>query len=96
MATFSLIALPGCVVYALARAWPRLRAARWLDPVQTGLNSITIGLIAAAGILLMRASTSSWLAAALSVVTVVALLRTKIHPLLLLAIGAAIGAIGLA
>lgn len=93
--TLSLILLPSIVVYVLARNWPRLRAASWLAPVQTGLNSITIGLIAAAGILLMRAAASSWVAVLLTLASVALLLRTKIHPLLLLAIGAVIGALGL-
>jgi chromate transporter len=95
VSTFGLIALPACVIYGLTLAWPRLRAASWLAPVQTGLNSITIGLIAAAGILLSRAAASSWVALALTAATVAILLSTKKSPLLLLAIGAAIGALGL-
>jgi chromate transporter len=96
VATFSLILVPSIVVYTLTRTWHRLRASPWLAPIQAGLNAIAIGLIAAAGLLLIRASASSWVAPLLSTATVVLLLRTKIHPLWLLAGGAVIGALGLA
>jgi len=95
VATGALVLPPAILTYFLSNAWRRLRGAPWLAPVQTGMNAVTVGLIAAAGILLVRASAVSWVALALAIGTTIVLLRTKIHPLWLLAGGAALGALGL-
>lgn len=95
VATSALVMPPAILTYVLSSAWRRLRSAPWLDSVQTGMNSVTVGLIAAAGILLVRASAVSWVALSLSVATTIVLMRTKIHPLWLLAGGAVLGALGL-
>jgi chromate transporter len=95
VATGALVLPPALLAYGLASLWRRMRGAAWLVPVQSGLNAVTVGLIASAGILLVRASSVSAMAAAVALVSAVLLSRTRIHPLWLLGAGAALGALGL-
>ena len=95
IATASLVLPPAILAYTLGNLWTRMKGAVWLAPVQNGLNAVTIGLIASAGILLVRAASVSIMAGALSAVTAVLLITTKIHPLWLLGAGAVLGAVGL-
>jgi len=94
-ATAALVLPPAILAYAMASLWRRMRGAQWLMPVQNGLNAVTIGLIASAGILLVRASSVSVMAVLLALAASVLLSRTKIHPLWLLGAGAVLGAMGL-
>ncbi len=95
IATLALILPPAILAYALGIWWRRMKGAAWLVPVQAGLNAVTVGLIASAGILLVRASYVSVMAGVIAGGTVLLLSTTKIHPLWMLAAGAALGAIGL-
>ena len=95
VATTALVLPPAILAYVLGQTWQKLRGKPWLKPVQAGLNAVTIGLIASAGILLIRASAVSTVAVVLSLGIVIVLMRTKFHPMWLLAGGAALGAFGL-
>ncbi len=95
VATAALVLPPAILAYNLGNLWRKLRGQLWLVPVQSGLNAVTVGLIASAGILLVRASFVSPMAGVLSLVSAVLLTRTNIHPLWLLASGAVLGGLGL-
>ena len=94
VSTTSLVLPPAMLAYVLGQSWQKWRNKPWLAPIQAGLNAVTIGLIASAGILLMRASAVSPVAMVLSAGTVIVLMTSKIHPMWLLAGGAALGAFG--
>ena len=94
VATLSLV-LPACVLtFCVARLWHRAGPTRWRGIVQAGLTPVTVGLVLAAASLLslstMRVAGSALLTFACAAV----LLRTRLHPLWLLAAGAALGALG--
>jgi chromate transporter len=95
VATLALLLPTSMLTYILSGVWQRLRGAAWLEVVQNGMNSVTVGLIAAAGLLLVRSSAVSVVAVLISLATVLALLFSKVHPLWLLAGGAVLGALGL-
>jgi chromate transporter len=95
VATFSMIGPPMVMAYAMASLWRRFRDWPWLIDIQAGLNAVSIGLLAAAAILLARGSATSWQAGVVVVVSSVVLTRTKLHPLWVLTAGAALGALGL-
>jgi chromate transporter len=95
VATGALVIPPAILAYNLGNLWRRLKGSPWLAIVQSGLNAVTVGLIASAGILLVRASYVSFVAGALASVSVLILMRSKTHPLWLLAGGALLGALGL-
>ncbi len=83
---------PSSIVTAIAlRLWGRFQHQAWRRAVQSGLIPISVGLVAASAALISKASDHEW---ALAIVTaIVALLATKtrLHPLWLLAAGAAFG-----
>ena len=97
------ILLPSSVLaWFVEGAWDRFRDRQWRRTVQAGLVPVTVGLVMAAAALLAVATTrgagpgmGEWAAAALTVGVSVATLRTKLHPLLLLGVGALLGIVGL-
>ena len=95
VATGALVIPPAILAYSLGNLWHKLKGSPWLATVQTGLNAVTVGLIASAGILLVRASYVSIVAGMLAAGSVLILMRTKTHPLWLLGAGALLGALGL-
>jgi chromate transporter len=102
-------AMPGALVTTLSVAfpsslltfvghglWHRFRDARWRRLVQAGLMPVTAGLIMASAALLLRITTTGWGTAAITVVAAALFLFSRLHPLLVLAAAAALGAAGLA
>ncbi|HLJ06577.1 MAG TPA: chromate transporter [Acetobacteraceae bacterium] len=101
-------ALPGALVTTLGvagpssvvtfftyRIWHRFRDAEWRRLVQRGLMPVTAGLLMASAALLIRTTSVEWGTAAVTVVAALLLLFTRIHPLLILATAAALGASGI-
>ena len=82
------------LTYFFTRFWQRYRHARWHAAVQTGLGWITIGLILASGFVLTRAAAHHWIAYGVTAITTIAVMKTKIHPLWLLAIAGGLGLAG--
>ncbi|MBS0560116.1 MAG: chromate transporter [Proteobacteria bacterium] len=90
------LTLPSCALtMAVASAWHRFRDAPWRRAVQAGLMPVTVGLIGAGALLLCQTTTTGWRAAALTAAATVLFAATKLHPLLILAAAAALGASGL-
>jgi chromate transporter len=95
VATLSLCA-PSCLLtFVTARLWYRFRDAPWRALVQRGLMPVTAGLIIASAVLLTESTTTGWRTAALTCVATVVFLLTRLNPLVVLAVGAAVGALGL-
>ena len=94
-ATMALVG-PTCVLtYGVSVAWHRFRAARWRQIVQSGLTPVTVGLVLSAAVLLSTSIATSAARVILLLAVAVATLSGRVHPLLLLAAGAALGAAGL-
>ncbi len=91
VATFALIGPSSALTYVAARLWERFRERRWRRLVQAGLVPVTVGLVCAGAALLAEATTTSWVALAVTLASAVLLVRTRVHPLLLLAVGAVAG-----
>ena len=83
------------LTYYVAHAWDRFRDAPLRIAIQRGLAPITVGLILASGYVLTRTVDEGWRAYAVTVSSLLLALTTKLHPLWLLAAGAALGALGL-
>lgn len=82
------------LTYYVAHVWERFRANPLRIAIQRALAPVTVGLVAASGYVLARASDDTWIACAVTAVTFVLALATRIHPLWLLAVAAALGALG--
>ncbi|PRH87218.1 chromate transporter [Labrys okinawensis] len=100
--------LPGVLVTSLAkfgpsslitgialRLWDRFRDRPWRKKVQAGLLPMTVGLVTASAAVIAEASAGTWLLAGIIAVSAFLTTTTRIHPLLVLAGGAAVGLSGL-
>ena len=85
---------PTCLlVYFAGWVWNRFRHARWRMVVQAGLVPVSIGMIAAASLVLARAADRNWMAVLITLVTAAFAYWTRVHPLWMFA---AAGLLGLA
>jgi chromate transporter len=82
------------LTYGVAHAWERFRDAPWRIAIQRALAPVTVGLILASGYVLTRTADHSWTAYAITGATLALTLRTSVHPLWMLAMGAVLGAFG--
>ena len=80
----------GLLVYLVTTVWGRLPESRWKQAITKGLAPLAVGLTLASVVTLLRSADHPLVAAATSLVCALALMSTKVSPLLLLAlIGAA-------
>jgi chromate transporter len=91
--TIAICAPSSALTFAVAHVWDRFRDAPLRKAVQHGLAPVTVGLVLASGFILARTVDHSSLAIGVTGATVVAALATRVHPLWLLAAGAAVGAL---
>jgi hypothetical protein len=70
----------------------RFRDAPWRGTLQAGLLPVTAGLIMASAILLLRSSSTSWPIGLLTAAATALFVGTRLHPLIVLAAAAALGA----
>lgn len=94
IATLGVAAPSSVLTFVAYGVWHRFRDARWRRLVQAGLMPVTAGLIMASAALLIRTTSADWGTAAITLIAAVLFLATKLHPLLVLAAAAAIGATG--
>ncbi|MEO8849665.1 MAG: chromate transporter [Casimicrobiaceae bacterium] len=94
IAMLSMCAPSSVLAYCVAHVSDRYRDAPLKLAIQRGLVPVTVGLIVASGFVLMRTTDHTSVAYALTLVTAAAVTFTRVHPLLLLGVGAAIGACG--
>ena len=91
----ALAATGALLTWLVAGAWHRFRDRPWRLLVQSGLMPVTAGLVVAAAIVLSEATAVSPGHAVLTAIAAVLLTATRLHPLWVLAAGAALGAAGL-
>jgi chromate transporter len=83
---------PTCVfAYGVGKIWDRFRDAPWRKAIQSGLVPISIGLVAASGLIIARAAAVSWAAAGIIAVTAVVSYTTRLNPLWMFGLAALIG-----
>jgi chromate transporter len=83
---------PSSVVTVIAlRLWRRSKDKPWAAAVQKGLVPISVGLVAASATIIARTVDHDWIFVAITAVSTAVLLRLRVHPLWLLAMGAAVG-----
>ena len=83
------------LTYGVAHVWERWRDAPWRIAIQRGLAPVTVGLILSSGYVLARTADHSRGAYMTTGATLLLALRTRLHPLWLLAVAAVLGACGL-
>jgi chromate transporter len=86
---------PSSLVTIVAlHAWDRFKDRPWRRHAQSGLIPVTAGIVAASAALIAQASNPTAIAWAITAFTAVMALKTRIHPLWLLAAGSLIGLTG--
>jgi chromate transporter len=93
--TLSVAAPSSVLTFYAYRIWHRFRDAKWRRLVQNGLRPVTAGLLMASAALLLRTTSMQWGTAAVTMAATLLFLFSRIHPLLVLATAAALGASGL-
>jgi len=91
VAGLAMILPAGILVMMVSGVWQRFQQARWRRLVQAAILPVTAGLVLAAAAVLVEAADTSFLLAAVSVLAAAVNLRSRLHPLWLLAAGAALG-----
>lgn len=94
VATLALTLPAAVMTYFIAKVWHDFRESHLRRAIQRGLLPITVGLTFAGGYLVTRGSNDSWLAYALTAVTIAVVLRTTLHPLWMIGAGAVLGLLG--
>lgn len=83
---------PSSILTAVAlRLWRRFKDNPWRRAVQAGLVPVSVGLVTASALLIVRAADRTWILLAISAGVALVATRTRLHPLWLLAAGAVIG-----
>jgi len=83
---------PSSVLTIIAlRLWRRFRDKPWRAAVQAGLVPISVGLVAASATVIARTVDHDWIFVAITAASTAVLLRFRVHPLWMLAMGAAVG-----
>ena len=95
VATLAMLAPSCALMYAASRGWERLRATRWRTAIERGLAPVTVGLVFATALTITRAADHGPAAYVLTAVATLALLRTRVNPLLVMGGAAALGLLGL-
>ncbi|MBM5795836.1 MAG: chromate transporter [Cyanobacteria bacterium M_surface_7_m2_037] len=90
------ILLPSTLLMVVAAlSWNRLRHSPWRVAFERGLGPITLGILFAVGLKILRISDHDTPAYAVSLVVCVLMLRTKISPLWFMTVAGVMGALGL-
>lgn len=94
VAIASILGPSSLLMYVACLTWERFRTAKWRIAFEKGLAPVSLGLLFSSGLTVVRSADHSLVAYAISAVTVVLLLRTKISPLLVMAAAGILGAFG--
>jgi chromate transporter len=95
VATLAMCLPTALLAYGVSRFLGRSSHARWPAIVQAALVPLSIGLMAASGLVLGLASDRTWVAAMVTIGAAAAASLTRVNPLWLLAAGGCLGFIGL-
>ena len=94
-ATLAMCLPMSVVIYLLIDRWHGFAGKRWQQAVSLGVAPLAVGLVFSGATLIAQAASLGWTAWLLVAATVVANLRTKLHPLWFIGVGAASGLLGL-
>jgi len=94
-ATLAMCVPTAVLAYGVSRLMARPTESRWPAMIQGALVPLSIGLMAASGLIVAQAADRNWVAVLLTVAVAVAASATRINPLWLLLAGGCLGFAGL-
>ncbi|MCB4360782.1 chromate transporter [Quatrionicoccus australiensis] len=93
--TLAMCAPMSVLIYLLIDRWESFAGKRWQKAISLGVAPLAVGLIFSGATLIAQAAGFGWSAWLLVGATLFASLRSKLHPLWFIGIGAALGLAGL-
>lgn len=89
------ILLPSTLLMVLAcLSWKRLEHSPWRVAFERGLGPITLGILFAVGLKILRTADTNWAGVVVSALVCVLMLRTRISPLWFMAGAGVLGGLG--
>lgn len=96
IAATSAMYAPACTLtFICSHLWLKFKDSPWLILIEKGLAPVSIGLILASGWIILQNMNRTWLTNVFTVITILNVIKMKIHPILLMAIAAIAGIAGL-
>ncbi len=96
LATLAMVLPAASLVYVVTLFWQKAQKSRLRAAVEKGVAPLTVGLILATAVVMTRAADHDWRGYLLTAACTAVFLRTKINPLIVVAVAGAVGAAGLA
>ena len=93
-ATLAMCGPTALLAYYVSRLLQRSSHSRWPAIIQAALVPLSIGLMAASGLILARTSDQSWIAALITVVAAALAFATRLNPIWMLVAGGILGFAG--
>jgi chromate transporter len=87
LASIAIFVPSSVLVFALAHVWARYKGTPWIRAIEAGLVPVAAGMILAASCTVLRAAEGGPWAWAMAAISVLALVYTRVSPLLMLAAG---------
>lgn len=94
-ATVAISVPSGVLIAIFIRFWEKMRGTRLRLIIQAGVAPLAIGLVLASGFIVSQGATPKTGAYLLTAITALVVMKSKLHPLWLIAAGAMIGLSGL-
>jgi chromate transporter len=94
-ATAAMCVPTAVLAYIVSRRLSRSGASRWPAVIQAALVPLSIGLMAASGLIVAQAADKNWLAVVLTAIVATLAAATRLNPLWLLLAGGLLGCAGL-
>jgi len=89
------ILLPSTLLMVMAcLSWKRLEHSPWRVAFERGLGPVTLGILFAVGLKILRTADTNWAGVVVSVLVCVLMLRTRISPLWFMAVAGVLGGLG--
>ena len=95
VAILAMLGPSSILMYVACHTWERFRDAKWRVAFEKGLAPISLGLLFSSALTVVRSADQSVAAFALTALATILLVRTRISPLLIMAVAGTLGALGL-
>jgi len=87
---------PACILtFFVSRIWLRFRDNRWVIALEKGLAPVAMGLLFASGWVLAEGAAHGWVSYLFILVTIWVVAKTRINPLVIMALAGVAGILGL-
>lgn len=94
-ATAAMCGPSSLMIFVVAGFWQKFNGTRWHHIIQTGIAPLAIGLVLASGCIITRGADHTPGAYLATAATLLIVLKSKLHPLWLIGLGALLGLAGL-